>query len=75
MHDQAKEKKKSKITVMCRSQPFGIKDPFKNLLKATDRPLSWEHAQHTELCLIPVFPRPQAHQDSSVDPGSVSLDA
>lgn len=58
--------KKSKVAVMCLtdcgSQPFRVKGSFKNLLKVTDRPLPWEQAHHTELCLVPMAPRSQVHQ-------------
>ena len=70
--------KNSKVAVMCLtdcgSQPFRVRGPFKNLLKITDRPLPCEQAHHTELCLVPMAPRSQVHQGSSVDPESVSLD-
>lgn len=63
--------KKSKVAVMCLtdcgSQPFRVRGPFENLLKITDRPLPWEQAHHTELCLVPMAPRSQVHQGSSVD--------
>ena len=71
--------KKSKAAVMCLtdcgSQPFRVKGPFENLLKASDRSFSWEQTQtHIELRLVPMVPRPQVHQGPSVEPGSVSLD-